>query len=760
MKQTLHLKLLPLLAVTGGLHADEDLPKDPIYQLEESVITANSNPVDAPGTRPELYRDDFAVWEPTDAADLLRYFPNVNVNKPAIGSDESLIAVRDQSALANGRLWVLVDGFPISNPLRAGAAGAPRLNLVDPQTIDSVELQYGPFSAAYGGYASAGVIHYRTLPVDQRAVEAGIRYFWHDFDLYGTDDVYEGYRTNFRVSERIGDWGFGISGSYLEEEGNPQRFFTTTNFGPEPGGPPTPVTGAYLDKNPEGEERLVYGSQGTRQTTVGTVALDLEHYFETATLRWTSRYSERKSVADDPESYLTHANTGQPVNSGNAVFEGRPFRINPGLAGSETRRESEWLNGLGLSGDLPRDWTYDLTLSAFQILESVNENANRITETPDAYWLNGKATFSKSEIFGHETLDGYVGYEWTRGVLENLNLNGDGSFDQRTGGQTDVHALFATLGWQIADNWKAIAGLRAERWVSSDGFADYTVTSLPPGPPVTSIERDRYEDREETGLSPKFTLEYEINSEDRLSLNLAHTYRFPLVQELYRLEEDVDGTLILSNPDLQPEVSDSIELSWIRNLEKGRVRLTFFQNTTEDAILQQFVDPSGPSGPGLPPPPRQPPSYNNIDEVKTYGLEAFVLRRDFLIPRLEASFGAGWMHSEIERYDTNPTVEGNEYPGVPKWRANASLRYRWSENLETAIGGRYQSHIFERIDNADTKNTYQAVGERLIFDLSAQYRFDSGISLNARIDNLFDEIAYTNRPERQRTFSIGAEWRY
>lgn len=761
---------LALLVCTSSLlfSETESLTPEgtPIYKLEEFVVTANRQPITEPSVAgPELYREDFAVWEPTDAADLLRYFPNVNVNKPAIGSDESLIAVRDQSALANGRLWVLVDGFPISNPLRAGAPGAARLNLVDPQTIDSVELQYGPFSAAYGGYASAGVIHYTTLPIDERSAELGIRYFWHDFGLYGTDEVYEGYRANFRFSERIGNWGIGLSGSYLDEDGNPQRFFSTTNFGPlPPGPPPVEVTGAFLDENPAGEERIVYGSQGTRETTVGTVALDLAHYFDAATLRWTSRYSERESTVDHPESYLTNSVTGEPILSGSVVFEGRPFRINPGLGGGEIRRESEWLNGLGLSGELANDWSYDLTLSALQILESDNENPNRIEETPEAYWLNGKATFSKWGLFGSEAVDGYIGYEWTQAVLEDLNLNPDRSFDQRIGGQTDLHALFATVGWRVSENWRAIFGLRAEQWKTSDGFADFTVTSAPPPPFTTSVESDRYEDREETGFSPKLTLEYQINSEDVLRLNLARTLRFPLVQELYRQEEDIDGRLILSNPDLQPETSNSIEFSWIRELPRGRIRLTAFYNDTDDAILRQLDGPPGPpppgSGPPGPPPPRQPPSFENIDEVETYGLEAFILRRDVFLSGLEATFGAGWMQSEIKRYDEDPSVEGNEYPGIPDWRANATLRYRWNRHFETALGARYQSHIFERIDNSDTINTYQSVGERLIFDLSVQYRFDNGLALNARIDNLFDEEAFTNRPERQRTFSIGAEWRY
>lgn len=735
----------------------------PIYELEPLTVTVGASSSEAPEETlsTEFYREDFAVWEPSDAADLLRYFPNVNVNKPAVGSDQSLIAVRDQSALANGRLWVLVDGFPISNPLRAGAGGAPRLNLVDPQTIDSVELQYGPFSSAYGGYASAGVIHYKTLPIDQRSAELNVRYYWHDFDLYGTDGVYEGYRASFQVSERIGDLGVSLSGSYLEEEGNPQRFYSTTNFRPPPGGPaPTVVSGAYVDKDPQGNERIVYGSQGTQETTVGTVALNTAYYFDQATLRWTSRYSDREVVADDPETYLTNAITGAPVNSGSVAFNGMPFRVSPLLTSSQERNESEWLNGVGLSGELSNDWAYDLSLSLLEILESDNASINRIQETPTAYWLNGKATFARSELFGKESLDGFFGYEWTRAKLEDLNLNGDGSFDQRTGGETDTQALFATLGWGIASDWKAIFGLRADRWGSRDGFADYSVTNLPPGPPSTSIESDHYADRSESGLSPKFTLEHLLTPKDTLRLSLAHTYRFPLAQELYRQEEDADGTLILSNPDLQPEVTTSFELSWIHELPKGRLRLTAFRNEIEDAILQQFVDPAGPPGPGLPPLPPQEPAYENIDKVETYGLEAYALRRDFLVPKLEASVGFGWMHSEIDRYDAIPSVEGNEYPGIPKWRANASLRYSWTRNLESVLGARYQSQVFERIDNTDTVNTYQAIGERIILDLSVRYRLDSGVTLSARVDNLFNEEAFTNRPERQRTFSIGAEWRY
>ncbi len=736
--------------------------ESPIYELETFVVsTANSTSGSAApeaSLSPELFNEEFAVWEPTDAADLLRYFPNVNVNKPAIGSDESLISVRDQSALANGRLWVLVDGFPISNPLLAGATGAPRLNVVDPQSIDSVELFYGPFSANYGGYAMGGVIHYKTRPPQRRSAELGTRIFWHDFSLYGSEDRYTGSRTNFRVTEKWGRLGLGLSGSYLKEDGNPQLFYSTTGISdtppppPGPGGPPpTPsiaVSGAYFDRDAQGNERVVYGSQGTRETTVGALALDGSYDLGEATLRFTSRYSEREVDIRHPETYLTDP-LGNPVSGGDVVQGGRFFHLSNRLSSQETREEGEWLNGIGLAGELPAGWTYDAHLSHYQMLESENRSSTRIQTSPTAYWLNGKASFEKQELFSNADLDGLFGFEWTRAEFEDADFTAAGDPLRNTGGQTDLYAAFATVGWQLAPEWRTVFGLRADQWASDDGFAK-----------EGGGARTRFDSRDEFGLSPKWTLEYQANPKDSFRLNLAQAYRFPLAIELFREEYDADtDSFSLSNPDLQPEHSTNIELSWLRHTRRGQLRVTVFRNQVDDAILQQFVDPAPPMG-GGPPPPPEPPAYSNVDIVTSYGIEAFLLRRDFLIPQLEATISGGWMESEIDRWDDSPENEGNTYPGVPEWRGNASLRYKWSPAFETALGARYQSHIYERADNTDTRNTLGAVGERLIFDLSGVYRFDNGIALNLRIDNLFNEVAFTNRPERQRTFSIGAEWRY
>ncbi|MGJ8641458.1 MAG: TonB-dependent receptor plug domain-containing protein [Opitutaceae bacterium] len=758
------ISFLPLFLAPAT--AADKIDERPIYELAPVIVKTERIGTSAStqsGTSELAFQEDFSVWEPTDAAELLRYFPNINASKPSIGSSEPLISVRDQSALSSGRLWVLVDGFPISNPLRTGAGGAARLNLVDPQTIDSVEIQYGPFSASYGGYAMGGVISYKTLPVDESSGQLGIRYFWHDFSLYGTENVYEGHRANFSFTERLGDFGIGISGSHVEEDGHPRRFFSTTNFstvvpGAPPAGPPgappsTPVEGAFLDKDPHGNDRIVYGALGTRQTTTSTVGLKLDHYFDQATLRWTSRFSDRASETELGETYLTNSLTGAPVASGPVVQDGRSFNISPSLAGNEESNSTEWLNGIGLSGELDSNWEYDLSLSYLTILEQTNSNANRIADTPEGFWLNGKATLAKKSMFENDRFDGLFGYEWTAAKIEEDAFDGAGTFKQKTGGQTGLHALFASVGWQINSDFRAIFGVRADAWETTDGFAEFFVTEMG----ITRFERDDYTERDTETLSPKFSLEYDLTEKDQIRLNLAQTHRFPLVQELYRQEVLSTGELLLSEPNLQPEKSDNIELSWIREIEGGRLRFTVFHNSIEDAILQQFEAPTLIPGSG---PVMQSASYTNINKVETLGLELFLLKKNLFVHNLEGSIGAGWMDSSIKEYSEDTDVEGNRYPGVPEWRANASLRYNWNRAFTTALGATYQSHVFEYIENTDTRNTVEAVGKRLFFNLSARYRIQDNFSVSLQIDNLLDEVAFTNGPERHRTFSVGVEWRY
>src|SRR3546814_10902861 len=61
-----------------------------------------------------------------------------------------------------------------------------------------------------------------------------------------------------------------------------------------------------------------------------------------------------------------------------------------------------------------------------------------------------------------------------------------------------------------------------------------------------------------------------------------------------------------------------------------------------------------------------------------------------------------WIDAEVTRNPLNPALVGNKFPRVPKWRANASVRYSPSEDWSLAANFRHQSTPDRNNENNST----------------------------------------------------------
>src|SRR3546814_15238355 len=81
----------------------------------------------------------------------------------------------------------------------------------------------------------------------------------------------------------------------------------------------------------------------------------------------------------------------------------------------------------------------------------------------------------------------------------------------------------------------------------------------------------------------------------------------------------------------------------------------------------------------------------NIGKVRTWGADLIVSAENVLIDGLSLDANASWIDAEVTRNPLNPALVGNKFPRVPKWRANASVRYSPSEDWSLAANFRHQS---------------------------------------------------------------------
>src|SRR5699024_9477914 len=115
---------------------------------------------------------------------------------------------------------------------------------------------------------------------------------------------YDGHRVAAHVGGPVGSWRWLLSIDRLDNQGQPMQYAVA-----RPDGDAThavPVHGATLDRNPDGEPRLIYGAAGmthTRQTQASLqVGVDIsEHLRARLTLGlWHNRaYTHAQSFLDN-----------------------------------------------------------------------------------------------------------------------------------------------------------------------------------------------------------------------------------------------------------------------------------------------------------------------------------------------------------------------------------------------------------------------------------------------------------------------------
>ena len=142
-------------------------------------------------------------------------------------------------------------------------------------------------------------------------------------------------------------------------------------------------------------------------------------------------------------------------------------------------------------------------------------------------------------------------------------------------------------------------------------------------------------------FSPKASVRWEFAPEWSAKASIGQAYRFPTVSELYQAIT-TGATLTVPNPNLRPEDALSTEWSIEHALEDGNVRLTYFTEDIEDALISQ----SAPLVAG------SPTLFNfvqNIDKVESRGVELVATKDNVLIQGLSLTGSATWVDSKTRR---------------------------------------------------------------------------------------------------------------
>lgn len=178
------------------------------------------------------------------------------------------------------------------------------------------------------------------------------------------------------------------------------------------------------------------------------------------------------------------------------------------------------------------------------------------------------------------------------------------------------------------------------------------------------------------------------------------------------------------NPDLKPEKSKGWDVGIDQSLWQDRVTisLTYFENSFEDLIINEYLG-WGPSGAMY--------LYKNVDKANTKGIELMFTIR----PVDDLTITAGYTYTDTENEESHDQLLRR-----PRNKFSADINYRFLDranvNLSMIYVGKREDTFY---NNATWTSGRVELASYTIFNLGTSYKVNDWLTLNGRIENLFNE---------------------
>ena len=712
-------------------------PPAPVRALGTVTITGGqptSLPTQIPTTIEGVTRQEIEQQvNASDSEDALKYLPSLLVRKRYIGDyNHAVLSTRASGTGNSARSMVYADGILLSNYLGNGATFAPRWMLVTPEEIERVDVLYGPFSAAYPGNSVGAVVDFVTRMPRAFEAHAKVGVSMQPFRLYDSEGTYRAHQASASLGNRNEAWSWFLNVNHSVSDGHPLTFVTRTAAQ----GPPPGTMGAVPGRNRADQPWLLLGAASQYHTVQdhlkARVAYDL-----TPTVRasYTAAWW-RNDAASRAESYLRDASQRPVYTSDFAISD-----------------ESlvHWMQGLSVKSHGHGVWDWEIAASRYEyqrdllrapttaLPDALSGGRGRIVDGQGTGWntLALRGTWRPWGMAGAHIVDfGLQRDSYSLRTTERATVDwiagAPAARNTAFQGDTRLTSAYAQDTWVLARDWKAVFGLRAERWEAFNGAVSNAVLTTP------------HARRAETHLSPKAALAWQATEDWVLKASAGRAVRMPTVSELFQGGIAANGSLVNNDPLLRPEKSWTGELTAEREMEKGQLRLTAFFERTRDALYSQTNVTVTPNL----------TSIQNVDTIRTRGLEAAWRREDFPLKGLDVATSATWTDSRIVRNDKFPASVGRWQPRIPRWRASAVATWHASDKLAWTLGARYSGRQYSTLDNTDVNGfAYQGASRYFTTDLRALWRIDARWTAAVGIDNLNDYRYWNFHPYPQRSAS-------
>ena len=665
--------------------------------------------------------------------DTLKYLPSVLVRKRFIGDTQAPMATRTTGINASARSLIYADGMLLSALVNNNNGnGSPRWFMVAPQEIERIDIMYGPFAAEYAGNSYGAVTEITTRMPQQFEASAKVNLASQNFSQFGSSDTYRSQEYSATLGNRSGNLSWWFSVNHLESDSQPVSYITAAS-------PPAGSKGAYLTQDRTGKNTYILGAGNLTHTTQDNAKLKLAYDFSpTLTATYTLGFWQNQANAQ-AQSYLSNA-AGVPV-------------YGAGFASNNTSQE-QWMQSLAIKSKTQGVWDWEAMVTNFSMSKDLtrastgsypaaqNGGIGTIADASGTGWstVDLKAIWRPQGTGGAHIVSFGTHIDQYKLVSPTFNTSNwvsgsNGSLLTDARGKTETRALWAQDVWRLAPDWKATLGGRYEWWRAFDGVNYAAASGTVNQPQINN-----------SGFSPKLSLAWTPSDQWQVTGSLGKAIRFPTVGELYQSVQQVNAIYLQPNPNLKPETVWSGELAIERALEKGKLRVSLFQENVADALISQTaILGSGTAS-----------FTQNVDKTRQRGIELALQKEDVLIRGLELGGSITYVDARIlsnsSFVSTTTTSEGKRTPYVPRLRATAVATYRPDDQWALTLAGRYSARMYATVDNSDiNSHTYTGFDGFVVFDARVRYKIDRHWSAAVGVDNLNNREYFLYHPFPQRT---------
>ena len=296
-----------------------------------------------------------------------------------------------------------------------------------------------------------------------------------------------------------------------------------------------------------------------------------------------------------------------------------------------------------------------------------------------------------------------LGYDWHE---EKLDQSNNGKFELQGGAVSrDRHEFYLQNDAQLTDQLDVVVGWRFQ---NDDDFGDHNAFKL----------SSKYRFYEQNELFADLRLSY------------GQGYRVPNLKErFYSFDHSYLGYIVIGNPNLKPESSNSYQLglSLVKN-EFWNADVNLFWNDVKDLIQTDYDNAQVVNG-------ITQYSYSNVAQAETKGIETTA---QWHISTYLAVSGA-YTYTEAKDKTTNKWLTRR-----PKHIARIGADYSFNDQLDLTLRARYQSEEF-----GDSANL-QKSPDWFSIDTQIDYQISPYISAFIGIDNILNQ---------QRDFNASVDYR-